>query len=127
MQKKEYTLGGGEEALPEGALGPVAVGGTLGLFLLPTGRPGCHFTGVDDKASTVTIAALFLLLQGRPRPHCSIGAPRFRRDPPALAMETRVYPGETLDEKKKKMMMRRRKNLIWVFTLTKRALFISTY
>jgi hypothetical protein len=40
MQKKEYTLGGGGETIGEGALGPGAADGTLGLFLLPAGRPG---------------------------------------------------------------------------------------
>jgi hypothetical protein len=49
MQKKEYTLGEGGEALGEGALGPGATDGTLGLFLLPAGRPGCRFTGADDE------------------------------------------------------------------------------
>jgi hypothetical protein len=39
MQKKEYTLGGGGEALGEGALGPGAADGTLGLFYSrPDGR-----------------------------------------------------------------------------------------
>jgi hypothetical protein len=49
MQKKEYTLGGGEEALPEGALGPGAADETLSLFLLPAERPGRRFTGADDE------------------------------------------------------------------------------
>jgi hypothetical protein len=31
---------------------------------------------------------LFLLPRGRPRPHFSTGAPIFRRDPLASAMET---------------------------------------
>jgi hypothetical protein len=52
MQKKEYILGGGGgEALCGGALGPGAVVETLGLFLLPTGRPGCRFIGADDEAT----------------------------------------------------------------------------
>jgi hypothetical protein len=37
MQKKEYTLGGGGEALSEEALGPGASDETLSLFLLPAG------------------------------------------------------------------------------------------
>jgi hypothetical protein len=49
MQKKEYTLGGGGEALAEGALGPGIADDNLGLFLLPAGRPGRRFTGADMK------------------------------------------------------------------------------
>jgi hypothetical protein len=59
----------------------------LVLFLLPTGRPGCHFTGADDEAPAATGAASFLLSRGRPRPHYAIGEPRIRRDPSASAME----------------------------------------
>jgi hypothetical protein len=88
MQKNEKSLGGGEEALAEGALGPGAAEGTLGLFLLPAGRPGRRFTGADDEATAASIDALFLLPRGRPRPHFSIGASMFRRDSPASAMET---------------------------------------
>jgi hypothetical protein len=40
MQKNKKSLGRGEEALAEGALEPGAAKGTLGLFLLPAGRPG---------------------------------------------------------------------------------------
>jgi hypothetical protein len=78
------------EALAEGALGPGAADGTLGLFLLPAGRPGRRFTGADDEATAVAIVALFLLPRGRPRPRLSIRAPMFRRDPPASAIELRV-------------------------------------
>jgi hypothetical protein len=74
MQKKEYTLGGGGEALAEEALGPGAADDTLGLFLLPAGRPGRRFTGADDEATAVAMVALFLLLRGRPQPRFSIGA-----------------------------------------------------
>jgi hypothetical protein len=87
MQKKEYTLGGGE-ALPEGALGPGAVDETLSLFLLPAGRPGRPFIGADDDATATAAVALFLLPRGWPRPHFSTGAPMFKRDPLASAMET---------------------------------------
>jgi hypothetical protein len=76
--------------LTEGALKPGAADGTLGLFLLPAGWPGRHFTGADDKATTASIAALFLLPRGRPRPRFSTGALMFRHDPPASAMETSV-------------------------------------
>jgi hypothetical protein len=61
MQKKEYTLGGGGEALAKGALGPGAADDTLGLFLLPVGRPGRRFTGADDEATAAATVALFLL------------------------------------------------------------------
>jgi hypothetical protein len=90
MQKKEYTLGGGGETLAEGELGPGAADGTLGLFLLPAGRPGRCFTGADDKATAVAIVGLFLLPRGRPRPCFSTGTPMFWRDPPATAMKLRV-------------------------------------
>jgi hypothetical protein len=88
MQKKEYTLGGGGEALPEGALGPGAADETLRLFLLPAGRPGRRFTGADDEATAAAVVALFLLPRGRPWPRFSTGAPMLKRDPLASAMET---------------------------------------
>jgi hypothetical protein len=89
MQKKEYTLGGGGgEALWGGALRPGTSDETLGLFLLPAGRPGHHFSGADDEATTVGLVDLFLLPRGWPRPRFSTGALMFRRDPPASAMET---------------------------------------
>jgi hypothetical protein len=66
MQKNEKSLGGGEEALAEGALGPGAAEGTLGLLLLPAGRPGRCFTRADDKATAASIVALFLLPRGWP-------------------------------------------------------------
>jgi hypothetical protein len=88
MQKKEYTLGGGEgEALLGGALGPSAVDEALGLFLLPAGRPGRHFGGADDEATTAGPVDLFLLPHGRSRPRLSTGASMFICDPPASAME----------------------------------------
>jgi hypothetical protein len=89
MQKKEYILGGGGgEALWGGALRPGAADETLGLFLLPAGRPGRCFVGADDEAIAVGPVDLFLLPRGRPRPRFSTGAPMFRRDPSASAMET---------------------------------------
>jgi hypothetical protein len=90
MQKKEYTLGGGGEVLWEGALGPGVTDETLGLFLLPTGRPGRRFVGADDEAATAGIIGLFLQPRGQPRPRFSTGAPIFRRDPPVSAMEIDV-------------------------------------
>jgi hypothetical protein len=90
MQKNEKSLGGGGEALADGVLGPGAAKGTLGLFLLPAGRPGRRFTIVDDEAAKASIEALFLLPRGRPRPRFSTWAPRFTRDPLASAMESGV-------------------------------------
>jgi hypothetical protein len=112
MQQNEKSLGGGEEALAEGALGPGAVDDTLGLFLLPAGRPGHRFTGADDEATAASIEALFLLPQGQPRPHFSTGAPMFRRNSPASAIETGGGKEETLDELKRKKMMRRKEKLM---------------
>jgi hypothetical protein len=63
--QKEYTLGGGGKALPEGALGPGVADETLSLFLHPAGRPGRRFTRADDEATTVVVVALFLLPRGR--------------------------------------------------------------
>jgi hypothetical protein len=88
MQKKEYTLGDGGGALWGGALEPGTADETLGLFLLPVDRPGRRFPGADDEAATAVIVSLFLLPRGRPRPRFSTGAPIFRRDPLASAMET---------------------------------------
>jgi hypothetical protein len=88
MQKKEYILGGGGEALPEGALGPSEADETLSLFLLPAGRSGRRFTGADDEATAAAAVALFLLPRGRPRPRFSTRAPMLKHDPLALAMET---------------------------------------
>jgi hypothetical protein len=90
MQKNEKSLGGGGDAIAEGVLGPGVAKRTLGLFLLPTGRPGRHFTGADNEATKALIEALFLLPRGRPRPRFSTGAPRFKRDPLASAMEAGV-------------------------------------
>jgi hypothetical protein len=89
MQKNEKSLGGGGDALADGVLGPGAEG-TLGLFLLPAGRPGRHFTRADDEATRASIEALFLLPRGRPWPRFSTGEPRFKRDPLASAMEAGV-------------------------------------
>jgi hypothetical protein len=79
MQKNKKSLGGGEELLAEGALGPGAAEGTLGLFLLPAGRPGRRFTKAEDEAATASIEALLLLPRGQPRPRFSTGAPMFNR------------------------------------------------
>jgi hypothetical protein len=73
--------------IPRDALGPGVVQGTLGLFLLPTGRSGRRFTGMDDEDPAASVAILFLLPRGRPRPRGTVGTPRFRRDLSASAME----------------------------------------
>jgi hypothetical protein len=90
MQKNEKSLGGGGEALADGVLEPGVAKGTLGLFLLPAGWPGRRFTTADDEAAKASMEALFLLPRGRQRPRFSTGAPRFKRDPLALAMESEV-------------------------------------
>jgi hypothetical protein len=54
----------------------------------------------------------------------------FRRDSPALAMETGGGKEETLDEFKRKKMMRQKEKLVTglgFFTLTKCVLFINTH
>jgi hypothetical protein len=61
MQKNEKSLGGGEESLAEGALGPGAAEGTLGLFFLPARRPGRRFIRAEDEAAAASIEVLFLL------------------------------------------------------------------
>jgi hypothetical protein len=76
--------------LPGGALGPRIAQGTFGLFLLPAGRPGRRFIEADDKDPTTAGAVLFLLPRGRPRPRGAVGEPRFRQDPSASAMETKL-------------------------------------
>jgi hypothetical protein len=71
----------------EGALGPVAEDGTLGLFLLPAGRPGHRFTRAEDDPTTAAAVILFLLPRGQPWPRFSTGAPMFKPDSLASAME----------------------------------------
>jgi hypothetical protein len=90
MQKNEKSLGGGGDALADGVLRPGEANGTLGLFLLPAGWPGCCFTRADDEADKASTEALFLQPRGRLRPHFSTGAPRFKQDPLASAMEAGV-------------------------------------
>jgi hypothetical protein len=86
MQEKENILGGAAGAAGGGALGPRAVPVTLGLFLLPGGRPGRRLTEAADDDPTAAGVVLFLLPQGRPRPRGATGEPRFRREPSASAM-----------------------------------------
>jgi hypothetical protein len=66
MQKKEKILGGAAGAAGEGALGPGAAPVTLGLFLLPGGRPGRCLTGAADDDPVAAGVVLFLFPQGRP-------------------------------------------------------------
>jgi hypothetical protein len=78
MQKKENILGEVEGATGGGALGPEAAPVTLGLFLLPSGRPGRRFTGAANDDPAAAGVVLFLLPRGRPRPRSATGEPRFR-------------------------------------------------
>jgi hypothetical protein len=66
MQKKEKIRGGvvgAAEAAGGGAIRPGTAPVTLGLFLLPGGRPGRRFTGAadDDHAAAGVVLLLFLL------------------------------------------------------------------
>jgi hypothetical protein len=107
MQKNEKSLGEGGDALADGVLGSGAAKGTLGLFLLPAGRPGHRFTRADDEATKASTEALVLLPRGRPWPRFSTGAPRFKRDPLASAMEAGGGK-ETLDEFERRKMVRQK-------------------
>jgi hypothetical protein len=86
MQKKENILGEAEGAAGGGSLGPGAAPVTLGLFLLPGGRPGRRFIGAANDDPAAAGVVLFLLPRGRPRPRGATGEPRFRREPSASAM-----------------------------------------
>jgi hypothetical protein len=89
MQKKEKILGGAvgaARAVGGGALEPGAALVTLGLFLLPGGRPGRCLTGATDDDPATAGVVLFLLPRGRPRPRGATGEPRFKREPSASAM-----------------------------------------
>jgi hypothetical protein len=91
MQKKEKIregAAGAAGAAGAGAIEPGAAPGTLGLFLLPGGRPGRRLVGTadDDPAAAGVVLPLFLLPRGRPRPRSATGEPRFRREPSASAM-----------------------------------------
>jgi hypothetical protein len=91
MQKKEKIRGGAAGATGAaggGAIGPGAVPVTLGLFLLPGGRPGRRLARASDEVPAVAgvVLLLFLLRRGRPRPRGATGEPRFRREPSASAM-----------------------------------------
>jgi hypothetical protein len=91
MQKKEKILGGAAGAAGGGALGLGGALVTLGLFLLPGGRPGRRLIGADDEdpAAAGVVLFLFLLPRGRLRPHGATGEPRFRREPSTSAMWAR--------------------------------------
>jgi hypothetical protein len=53
------------EALRGAALVPGAIAAdTLGLFLLPKGRPGHRFVDADDEATREASFSLFLLPRG---------------------------------------------------------------
>jgi hypothetical protein len=89
MQKKEKILGGAAGAagaVGGGALGPGAAPVTLGLFLLPGGRPEQCLTRAANDDPAAAEVVLFLLPRGRPRPRGSTGDPRFKREPSTPAM-----------------------------------------
>jgi hypothetical protein len=132
MKKKEKVLtGAGGEALRGAALVPgAAAASTLGLFLLPTGRPGHRFTDADDKATIEASFGLFLLPWGRLRPCFSISTPASRLAPPASAIEKlRLVEGKTLDEMWRKKTMQLRKLVMkgLGFFPNRRTLFISNF
>jgi hypothetical protein len=89
MQQKEKILGGAAGAAGGGALGPGAAPVTLGLFLLPGGRPGRRLTRAADDGPVAAGVVMFLLPRGRPRPCGGTGEPRLKREPSASAMWTR--------------------------------------
>jgi hypothetical protein len=93
MQRKEKIWEGAAEAagaVGGGAIGPGATLVTLGLFLLPGGRPGRRLARASEEVPTAAgVVFLFLLPQGQPRPRGVAGEPRFRREPSASAMGTR--------------------------------------
>jgi hypothetical protein len=94
MQRKEKIWGGtvgAAKVAGGGAIGPGVAPVTLGLFLLPGGRPGRRLAGAadDDPAAAGVVLFLFLLPRARPRPRGATGEPRFRREPSASAMWTK--------------------------------------
>jgi hypothetical protein len=99
MQKKEKILGGAVGAAGVGALGPGTTPVTLGLFLLPGGRPGRRLTRAadEDPAAAGVVLLLFLLTRGRPRPRGATGEPRFMREPSASAIWSKEKARKTLD------------------------------
>jgi hypothetical protein len=100
-----------------GAAGPGAAPVTLGLFLLPGGRPGRRLAGASEEVPAVAgVVFLFLLPRGRPRPRGATEEPKVRQEPSASAMSTTEKPRKNPRWRKK--MMRRRTNLIRVFTFT---------
>jgi hypothetical protein len=93
-KRKEKIWGGAAGAAEVeggGATGPGAAPVTLGLFLLPGGRPGRRFAEAADvdPAAARVLVFLFLLPRGRPRPRGATGEPRFRRESSAAAMRTK--------------------------------------
>jgi hypothetical protein len=94
MQRKEKIRGGAAgaaEVAGGGASGLGAAPVTLGLFLLPGGRPGRRLARAadDDPAAAGVVLFLFLFPRGRPRPRGATGEPRFRQEPSASAMWTK--------------------------------------
>jgi hypothetical protein len=99
----------------------------LGLVLTPHRAAGRRFTGMDDEATATGSFYLFLLPRGRPQPRFSTGAPMFRCEPPASAMEDKCFEKKPLDKMRKTKAMQRRKTVMKElgFFPSQRALFIS--
>jgi hypothetical protein len=91
--------------------------------LLPGGRPGRRFAGADDDDPIAAGTVLFLLPWGRPRPPGTDGGPRSRRDPSAPA----IWKSGKINPRWKRRRCGGGRIRFRVFTLTKGALFISTY
>jgi hypothetical protein len=130
MQKKEKIREGAIGAVGAawgGAIGPGAAPVTLGLFLLPGGRPGRCLAGAadDDPTAAGVVLLLFLLPRGWPRPRGATGEPKFSREPSTSAMWAREEPRKTLDGKRRWCSG----GGIWLrfFPLPEGALLISTY
>jgi hypothetical protein len=74
IQRKEKIWGGAAGAAEGGTIGPGAASVTLGLFLLPGGRPGRCLAGASKEVPAVAgVVFLFLLPRGRPRPRGATG------------------------------------------------------
>jgi hypothetical protein len=85
---------------------------TLGLLLLPTGRPGCHFVGAHDEAAAAAIVALFSQLRGTAATLFLHRGADIQMRSTCISHGDKRWEGKTLDEMRKKKIMRRRKKLM---------------